>query len=396
MNLFLTQLNRQQRRLYAGLEASRIGRGGTQVVSRITGLAPKTISRGRAQLTAGLDGEPIQPDPRSGGRPSTEERYPGIEGILEQILSDEVAGDPMSDQKWVRNSVEHISERLKEFGIEVTGMTVWRLLRRMGFSMKYSKKRRQGSGHHSPDRDQQFRYIASKRQQFAAAGLPIISVDTKKRELIGDFKNPGKTWCRQAPEVNEHDFPSAAECRAVPLGIYDLARNKGYVVVGISNATSEFAVKAIARWWQEEGRCRHPTSEEVLILADCGGTNGYRSKAWKQQLQQQLCDSLNLTVTVCHYPPGCSKWNPVERRLFSQISINWAGKPLRSLRILLGYIRGTTTSTGLTVEAHLDEATYRKGQKVSREEMDRLNLKRHEVCPEWNYTLSPRKGSVKG
>jgi hypothetical protein len=390
INLFLAQLDRRQRRLYAAVESDRIGQGGDQIVSMITGLAPGTIRSGRAQLAAGLGGEPLRPDGHSSGRPSTEKRYPNIKSVLEQILSDEIAGDPMGDDKWVRNSVEHISQRLKDHGIDVTGMTVWRLLKDMGFSMKYGKRRRQGSGQDSPDRDEQFRYIASKRQEFVTAGLPVISVDTKKKELIGNFRKPGRSWCRKAPEVDEHDFPSAAECRAVPLGIYDVARNKGYVCVGISNNTPEFAVNVIARWWQEHGRNTYPEAAEMLILADGGGANGCRSKAWKLNLQEKLCDQFGLTVTVCHYPTGCSKWNPVERRLFSQISINWAGKPLRSLAIMLGYIRGTTTSTALTVQAYLDETTYRKGKKVSREQMDRLNLRLHKVCANRNYTLSPR------
>jgi hypothetical protein len=310
--------------------------------------------------------------------------------MLEQILEEETAGDPMSDEKWVRNSVEQLSERLRAHGISITGMTVWRLLKKMKYSMKYNKRRRKGSGRDSPCRDEQFRYIATKRQEFRSAGLPIISVDTKKKELIGNFRNHGQSWCKEAPEVDEYDFPSAAECRAVPFGVYDLLRNAGFVVVGVSNNTPEFAVNASARWWNEIGRLAYPAAAEILILADGGGANGCRSKAWKLNLQEKLCDRFGMTVTVCHYPAGCSKWNPIERRLFSQISINWAGKPLRTLRIMLNYIRGTTTATGLTVQAYLDENTYRKGHQVSREELDRLNLKPHDTCPEWNYTLRPR------
>jgi len=390
INTFLTQLNRQQRRLYAALESNRIGRGGDTLVSSITGISTETIRRGRTQLAAALAGTPLQPDKPSSGRPSTEKVYPAIGKILEEILSEETAGDPMSDQKWVRNSVEHISERLREHGIEVTGMTVWRLLKRMRYSMKYGKKRMQGSSCNDPHRDEQFRYLASLKKEYIASGSPVISVDTKKKELIGNFRRWGRTWCKEAPEVNGHDFPSLAECRAIPFGIYDIARNTGFVVVGVSNDTSEFAVNAISKWWQEEGRTAYATAQQLLILGDCGGSNGYRSKAWKLNLQEKLCDSLKLTVTVCHYPSGCSKWNPIERRLFSQISINWCGKPLKSLGTMLGYIRGTTTSTGLKVTAHLDEGIYRKGQKVSREEMDRLKLRHHVICPEWNYTIEPR------
>jgi Rhodopirellula transposase DDE domain len=204
-------------------------------------------------------------------------------------------------------------------------------------------------------------------------------------------RNSGKAWCKEPCEVNEHDFTSTAEYRAVPFGIYDILRNEGFVVVGISNDTPEFAVNAIARWWQEAGRSAYPGAKELLILADCGGTNGNRCRAWKWHLQEKLCDRFGITVTVCHYPPGCSKWNPIEHRLWSQISMNWAGRPLRTLGIMLGYIRGTTTTTGLTVEAVLDEGMYSKGQKVSWKDVDALNLTPHDVCPEWNYTIRPSR-----
>src|SRR5262249_12057744 len=277
-----------------------------------------------------------------------------------------------------------------ERGLQVSEVTVWRLLKRMGFSMRGNLRRRRGDRPDSPERDAQVAYIAAKRKEELGSGVPGISIDTKKKELIGDFRNGGRAWCRKAPEVNEHDFPSAAECRAVPFGIYDLKRNRGYVVVGTSNDTSEFAVTAIARWWEAQGRPLYQPATRLLILADCGGTNGCRSNGWKLHIQEKLCDRFGLEVTVCHYPAGCSKYNPVERRLFSQISINWAGKPLRSLRIMLGYIRGTSTAAGLAVDAYLDDGTYRKGQKVTRAVMDRLNIKSNGFCPCWNYTLSPR------
>jgi hypothetical protein len=294
----------------------------------------------------------------------------------------------MTQDKWVRSSTHKLRDRLREKGHSVGHCTVYRLLKQMGFRLRGNKKRRGGS--RAPGRDEQFQYIASQRKAFSEAGLPIISVDTKHKELIGNFLNPGKAWCKHAAEVNEHDFTSTAECRAIPFGIYDVLRNEGHVTVGISNDTPEFAVNALAQWWNQDGMVAYPQAPELLIFADCGGTNAYRCKEWKLHLQEKLCDRFGLTVTVCHYPPGCSKWNPIERRLFSQVSINWAGRPLKSLSLMLGYIRGTTTSTGLTVKAYLDVNTYRKGQKVSREEMDRLNLKRHGICPEWNYTLSPR------
>jgi Rhodopirellula transposase DDE domain len=305
------------------------------------------------------------------------------------ILSDEVAGDPMGEQKWVRSSLRVLSERLTAAGHPAGPGVVRRLLKSMGFSLK-TNKRKQGTRKNCPERDEQFRYIASQRQNFAAAHLPVVSLDTKKRELIGNFRNSGRVWARKAQEVDEHNFPSQAECSALPCGVYDTTRNKGYVVVGMSHNTPEFTVGTIARWWQEEGCVTYPKAAHLLILADGGGGNGSRSKAWKVNLQEMICNRYRLTLSVCHYPPGCSKWNPVEHRLFSQIARNWEGKPLRTLGIMLGYIRGTTTTTGLTVTAHLDENTYRKGQKVGRDEIDQLNVKYHEVCPQWNYTITPR------
>jgi hypothetical protein len=314
---------------------------------------------------------------------------PSITAALEDLLNDEIAGSPEGETRWVRSSCRRLADRLNERGFPVSYHTVWSLLKRLGFSMKTHARNRRGANPDPTRRDEQFRYIASQRKEFCQAGLPVISVDTKKKELIGNFKHPGKTWCRRPREVNEHDYASQAECLAVPFGIYDVAKNTGYVIVGMSHNSSEFAVSSISRWWEDEGRIVYPGMSQLLILADGGGGNGSRSKAWRWNLQEKICNAYRLTVTVCHYPPGCSKWNPVEHRLFSQITNNWAGKPLRSLAVMLGYIRGTTTTTGLTVKAFLDEGIYPKGQKVSWKEVDGLNLTPHEVCPEWNYTIRP-------
>jgi hypothetical protein len=305
------------------------------------------------------------------------------------MLKDETAGDPMTEQKWIRSSVDRLSERLADEGHQASNSTVARLLKKMGFSLKANKRKQGRFG--CPDRDEQFKYIASQKQQFISAGLPIISIDTKKKELIGDFRNKGRTWPRQAEEVNEHDFPGAAKCRAIPFGIYDPTRNEGYIYVGVSNDTSQFAVYSIAQWWESEGRRMDKGASALLILADSGGSNGCRARAWKLNLQEKLCDESGLTVTVCHYPTGCSKWNPIEHRLFSYISKNWKGKPLRTLEVMLGYIRGTSTVTGLSVKAFLDEGFYAKGRKVTGEDIEGLRLKAHTVCPKWNYTLNPRE-----
>jgi hypothetical protein len=282
-----------------------------------------------------------------------------------------------------------LSEKLKTKDYHVSGSTVARLLKKMGFSLKVNKRKQSRS--ECPERDEQFKYIATQKQQFITAGLPIISVDTKKKELIGDFRNKGKTWRRQAEEVNEHDFPGTARCRAVPFGIYDTTSNSGYVYVGLSNDTAQFSVHSIARWWKDEGRCKYSGKNDLLILADSGGSNGCRARAWKLSLQETLCDQLGLTITVCHYPTGCSKWNPIEHRLFSYISKNWEGKPLRTMEIMLGYIRGTRTVTGLSVKAFSDDGFYPKGRRVSSRDIDGLRLSVHTVFPKLNYTLYPRE-----
>jgi hypothetical protein len=295
----------------------------------------------------------------------------------------------MSDQQWVRSSLRHLSTRLAELGHAASPPTVGRLLRKLRYSAKANRKEREtGSAH--PERDAQFVHIEEQKQAHREAHLPIISVDTKKKDLIGDFKNAGRDWCQDAEVVKVHDFPSEALGRSVPYGVYDLDRNRGYVRVGTSADTPQFAVEAIRAWWETEGAGAYATAEGLLILADGGGSNGYRPRVWKQQLQEQLCDRFGLTVTVCHYPTGCSKWNPVEHRLFGPISLNWAGHPLRTWDTMLAYLRGTTTETGLSVTAELHETVYEKGQSVSNAEMAQLNLEPHNVCPRWNYTLRPR------
>ncbi len=311
------------------------------------------------------------------------------------MVQPETAGDPMSEQKWVRSSLRHLSERLKAMGHPASPPTVGRLLRKLGYSLRVNAKKREASAAH-PDRASQFEVIASQRQVFQAAGSPIISVDTKKKELIGNFKNAGRAWGQEAEAVNVHDFPHDALLRAVPYGIYDVGSNRGSVYVGTSADTPEFAVAALARWWEDEGRARFPHANELLILADAGGSNGARTRSFKLQLQEQFSDRYGLSVTVCHYPTGCSKWNPIEHRLFSQISLNWAGKPLRSLDIMLNSLRGTTTQTGLTVRATVLNGIFEKGQKVSEDQMQHLNIEHQSVCRQWNYTIRPRLAAPSG
>jgi hypothetical protein len=310
------------------------------------------------------------------------------------MVEPETAGDPASAQKWVRSSLRQLRTHLTEVGHAVSPPTVGRLLKGLDYALHVNAKKREAGAAH-PEREAQFEHIGEQRQAFAEAGLPIISVDTKKKDLIGDFKNPGQAWRREAETVNVHDFLNDALGRAVPYGIYDLIHNRGTVVVGNSADTPEFAVEAIAHWWDSDGAVAFPQTDQVLILADGGGSNGYRPRLWKQQLQDQLCDRRGLTVTVCHYPTGCSKWNPIEHRLFSQISNNWAGKPLRTWDTLLAYLRGTTTSTGLVVSAVLQDGAYAPGRRVSDTEMQALNLDHDVVCPQWNYTLRPRQDAAR-
>jgi len=312
--------------------------------------------------------------------------------VLEALVAPETAGDPMSAQKWVRSSLRHLSRRLGAAGHPVSPSTVGRLLVKQGYALRVNEKQVEASAHH-PNRDTQFAHLAVQRQVFQAAGLPVISVDTKKKELVGNFKNAGRVWGRAATRVNVHDFPTDALGRAVPYGIYDLAHNQGTIYVGTSADTPRFAVEVIARWWTEAGHTTFPRATRLLILADAGGSNGCRPRLWKRQLQHDLSAAFGLDVTVGHYPTGCSKYNPIEHRLFGPISLNWAGQPLRTWEALLALLRGTATTTGLAVCASLHDQPYATGERVSDAEMQTLlNLQRHEVCPTWNYTIRPRAG----
>ena len=299
------------------------------------------------------------------------------------MVDDHAGGDPVGRRKYVRCSLRWLARQLKS----VSPMTVRRLLKAMGFSLRANVKRLSGPPH--PDRDRQFRYIQRQRRKFLKAGQPVISVDTKNTELIGNFKNQGTLWRQEADEVSAYDFPGDAECRAIPYGIYDVLHKRGHVAVGISADTSQFAVRSIREWWEHTGSQQHPDAKELLITADGGGSNGYRPRLWKRELQR-WADEARLAITVTHYPRGASKWNDVEHRLFGPITNNWAGQPLRSLDLMLNAIRGTTNEGGLRVTARLDRRVYHKKIKVPDKEMRQLNLHRHKTCPDWNYTIKPR------
>lgn len=309
-------------------------------------------------------------------------------------MEHETAGDPITGLKWTRKTTEKIATELRNFGIQVCANTVGRLLKSMRYSLRVNHKRVESGNKNPPkpkDRNRQFEYIADMREAFAQNGNPIISVDTKKKELIGNFKNNGSTWQKSPIPVNDHDFRSDAVGIAVPYGIYDKQANSGYVCLGQSADTPAFAVDSIEHWWVHEGRKRYPHAAELLILADCGGSNSPRSRVWKYRIQKQLCEGHKLTVTVCHYPPGASKWNPVEHRLFAEISKNWAGWPLTSYQTALNFIRTTRTSTGLRVKALWVSKKYPKGEEVPENKMRNLPLHKHETFPHWNYTLATLK-----
>lgn len=294
----------------------------------------------------------------------------------------------MGDGKWLNYRLSDIEERLKEQGHKVSIPVISRLLRERDYRLRVNIKK--VVGRQEPERDAQFQHILEQRKQHQADRQPILSVDTKKKELIGNFKNPGRVWCQKPEQVNVHDFPQEALGRAVPYGIYDLLNNRGTLYIGQSADTPTFAVDNIARWCETELLLYFPEATHLMLEADGGGSNGYRSRVWKRDLQVKVVEAFNLTVTVCHYPTGASKWNPIEHRLFSEISKSWSGCPLRSFDLMLDYIRDTRTQTGLAVQASLVTQLYETGVKVPDEEIAALNIKVHDVCPRWNYTLYPR------
>lgn len=309
-------------------------------------------------------------------------------------MKHDTAGDPMSGLKWTRKTLKKISAQLKRLRIYVSPNTTGRLLKKLKYSLRVNHKTRESGNQLPPSRlirDQQFNFIAHLRKRFAKEKNPIISVDCKKKELIGNFKNNGTSWEQKPYEVNDHDFYRLAEGIAIPYGIYDTMTNQGFVMLGTNHETPALAVDAIVLWWRTSGRVIYPNATKLLIIADCGGGNSARSRIWKYRLYHKLCIPYGLGVTVAHYPPGASKWNPIEHRLFSEITKNWAGKPLRTFETALKFIRTTTTTTGLRVQAVFSSRLYPKGEKVSDTDMQSLPLRSHRTLPSWNYTLSPSR-----
>jgi len=388
LSILLPALNEKQRRLLLGAEAISLGYGGIQQLAAMTGMSPHTIRRGVREAKNG--NAPVsRVRVNGGGRKKITDYEPEVRTIIEDIVEPDSRGDPESPLQWTCKSVRNISDHLKQSGHSVSHQTVASILHGMEFSLQGNRKTKEGDDH--PDRDKQFRFINKSVKAFLKCKDPVISVDTKKKELVGNYKNGGKEWRPKGVpvDVNGHDFPDPKVPKAIPYGIYDLADNSGWVSVGVTSDTAEFAVSSIRKWWTSVGSKRYPRSNKILICADGGGSNGYRSHLWKRELQR-FSDARRLEISVRHFPPGTSKWNKIEHRLFSFISMNWRGKPLLTYKIIIDLIASTKTKTGLTVEARMDKRTYRKGIKVSKEEVEDLNVKRHAFHGEWNYTIKPR------
>ena len=383
-------LDERGRRLFAAAEARAYGHGGVSVVSRITGIARSTIVRGVREIREKVQVGSGRIRQAGGGRKAKCFEDRTLLQDLERLVEPDTRGDPMQLLRWTSKSLRHLAQALKARGHSACPHVIADCLRKLGYSLQANRKTREGSQH--MDRDAQFHYINNQAVIFLTAGDPVISVDTKKKELVGDFKNQGREWRpKGTPEaVQVHDFIDPKLGRAVPYGVYDLADNKGWVSVGTDHDTASFAVHAIKRWWRTMGRARYPKATRLLITADGGGSNGYRVRLWKIELQA-LANSLRIPITVCHLPPGTSKWNKIEHRLFSFITLNWRGKPLRSFKTIVQLIAATTTNTGLRVRAELDEHKYPKGVKISAASLAAINLRCHEFHGEWNYTIDPKR-----
>jgi Rhodopirellula transposase DDE domain len=380
-------LDERQRRLLMGAEARALGRGGIRLVAQAAGVREATVSLGVDELDSGA--EPLGRARRpGGGRKRAPEVDPGLRPALLALVEPDERGDPMSPLRWTTKSTRSLAGELTRQGHKVGADTVGDLLRAEGFSLQGNAKTIEGQRH--PDRDAQFRYISEQAKDYQGAADPVISVDTKKKELIGEFKNGGREWRPKGQPVatRTHDFPGDSVGKAVPYGVYDLTADAGWVSVGTDHDTAAFAVESIRRWWKAAGQGEYPAARRLLITADAGGSNGYRTRAWKAELAA-LAVETGLDITVCHFPPGTSKWNKVEHRLFSHITMNWRGRPLTSHEVIVNTIAATTTATGLTVRAELDTSAYDTGIKVSDAQMDALPLTRHDWHGDWNYTLHP-------
>lgn len=388
----LPHLNENAARLYLGSEAQILGRGGKQRVAKLAGVSRVRIDKGIAELTAGKaaeDGSPLQKIRKAGGgRKQHKESQAGLIEALESIVSPHTRGDPMNVLLWSSKSLRNIERSLKEQGFSVSYVTVGELLKSLGYSLQGNKKTDEGGN--VPDRNEQFEFINKTALAFMAGNAPVISVDCKKKELIGNFKNAGTDWFLQgsAPEVKVYDFIDKELGKAVPYGVYDIAKNEGWVSVGISKDTAQFAVNSVRTWWQQMGKEQYPLADKLLVTADGGGSNSSRSRLWKKELQT-LATEIGLEIHVCHFPPGTSKWNKIEHRMFSYITKNWRAKPLESLEVIVNLIANTTTLKGLKIKAKADKNQYEKGLKVDDEALEKINLTKKEFRGDWNYQINP-------
>lgn len=381
-------LDERGRRLWAAAEARAIGYGGESLVSAATGLSRSTIRGGRQELGSGTTerGRIRRP---GAGRPSIEQSQPGVKQALEALVDPLTRGDPRSPLRWTCKSRAKLTAALSKAGWRVSSTTVGRLLNELGYRLQSVRKSREGTSH--PDRNGQFEHINATADDFLKRRQPVVSVDTKKKELVGDFKNNGREWQPKAtPEKSlVHDFPQDATGKAIPYGVYDMGRNEAWVNVGRDHDTPAFAVASIRRWWSAMGKSKYPDADELFITADAGGSNGYRSRAWKHELQK-FADQTKLRLRVSHFPPGTSKWNKIEHRLFCHITQNWRGKPLRTFETIVDLIGHTRTTAGLRVKAKLDRRKYPTGIRITKAEMEALSLHQDEFRGEWNYALHPR------
>lgn len=384
-------MNERMRRLWVGAEAQQLGRGGITLVSQATGVAHTTIRRGIRELSEQSGGTmpPSRMRRPGGGRKTIVESDPQLLETLEALVDPVTRGDPESPLRWTCKSTRRLAEELGKLSHPVSARKVAYLLNEAGYSLQANRKTREGSAH--PDRDAQFQYINEQVKAFLRRHQPVISVDTKKKELVGDFLNGGKEYRKKGDpeEVRVHDFQDKELGKAIPYGVYDIVSNEGWVNVGIDHDTAQFAAQSILYWWQEMGQAHFPRATRLMITADGGGSNSSRSRLWKVALQD-LANTLGIRLSVCHFPPGTSKWNKIEHRLFSFITQNWRGKPLRSLQTIVNLISSTRTKTGLTVKARLDPNHYDTGIRVSDEEMSRLRIIPHQFHGEWNYTVKPK------
>ena len=387
-------MDEQMRRLWAAAEARALGYGGVSVVARAIGLTRPTITAGMKELGDAREVVmPVAPNDRirreGGGRRRATDINEGLRPALEELVDPATRGDPMSPLRWTCKSVRTLAAELTRQGHPVSHQTVSEVLQQSGYSLQVNRKTREGGGH--PDRNAQFEHIARRAKEFQQRGQPVISVDTKKKELVGDFKNAGREWHPkgQPSEVRVHDFVDDELGKAIPYGVYDLSANAGWVSVGTDHDTPEFAVESIYSWWRQMGRKTYPRAHELLITADGGGSNGSRTRLWKVALQRMV-DATGLKITVCHFPPGTSKWNKVEHRLFSFISSNWRGEPLRDHETV-HLIARTTTAKGLQVSCRLDRRKYATGRRISDEQMTSINLEPHRFHGDWNYVIRPHR-----